>query len=132
MATTTKRTVSTEAAAAQPATSRRGPSLNRVTLIGRLTRDPELRFTPDGVPVTRFTLVNNGTDGPMFNTIVAWRRLAEVSAEYLAKGRLVYVGGRLKGRRWVAADGTGRYTVDIIADEIQFLSPRPAVIGAAA
>ena len=89
-----------------------------------MARDPELRFTAAGVPVTRFTLVNNGTDGPMFNTIVAWRRLAEVAAEYLSKGRLVYVGGRLKGRSWSAPDGTGRYAVDIIADEIQFLSPK--------
>ncbi len=131
MATKNQGTTST-GKASNPAPRKRGPSVNRVALIGRLSRDPELRLTANGVPVTRFTLVNNGTDGPMFNTIVAWRRLAEVSAEYLAKGRLVYVGGRLKGRRWLAPDGSGRYAIDIVADEIQFLSPRPAVTGAAA
>lgn len=131
MAIKNQGTTSTEKAT-NPTQGKRRGAVNRVTLIGRLTRDPILRFTGTGVPVARFTLVNNGTDGPLFTTIVAWRRLAEVSAEYLAKGRLVCVGGRLKGRSWLAPDGTGRYTVDIIADEIQFLSPRPAAMGAAA
>jgi single-strand DNA-binding protein len=67
-----------------------------------------------------------------YYTVTAWRRLAEVSAEYLAKGRLIYIGGRLKGRTWTGRDGVARYELEIVASEIQFLSPKPAPMGAAA
>lgn len=115
-----------------PAPRRRGPSLNRVTLIGRLTADPQLRFTPNGIAVTSFRLANNGTDEVQFHNIVAWRGLAEIAAEHLSKGRLVYVGGRLHSRSWTTADGTPRYVLEIIADDIQFLTPKPAAAPAAA
>jgi single-strand DNA-binding protein len=132
MATHDKGTVSSEEATPQAAARQRGPSLNRVSLIDRLTADPQLRHTPNGIAVAKFTLANNGTDGVQFYTVVAWRRLGEVAAEYLSKGRLVYVSGRLTGRTWTAPDGTGRYAVDIVAGEIQFLSPKRAAMGAAA
>jgi single-strand DNA-binding protein len=76
--------------------------------------------------VTRFRIANSGTDEVQFHTIVAWRRLAEIAAEHLSKGRLVYVGGRLSSRQWTAEDGVSRYVLEIVADEIQFLSPKPA------
>jgi single-strand DNA-binding protein len=134
MATKNKRPVIEEAAdvATQTARTRRGPSVNRVTLIGRLVADPELRYTPNGIAVTRFRLANNGTDATQYYTVIAWRRLAEVAAEHLAKGRLVYIAGRLKGRTWTGKDGVARYELEIVASEIQFLSPKPATMGAAA
>jgi single-strand DNA-binding protein len=135
MATKSKRPVSVEEttlATAQTDRRRHGPSVNRVSLIGRLTADPEMRYTSTGIAVTSFRLANNGTDQVQYYTINAWRGLAEVSAKYLAKGRLVYIGGRPKGRSWTAPDGTARYTLDIVADEIQFLSPKPAAMRAAA
>lgn len=110
----------------------RGPSLNRVSLIGRLTADPVLRYTANGTALVRFRIANNGTDAVQFHNIVAWRKLGEIAAEYLSKGRLVYVDGHLKSRSWTAADGTSRWALDIVADEIKFLSPRPAVVAEAA
>ena len=108
-----------------PAPRRRGPSLNRVSLIGRLTKDPQLRYTPNGTAVASFRIVNNGTDELQFHNIIAWRSLAEIAAEHLSKGRLVYVGGRLHSRSWTGKDGVSRWELEIIADEIQFLTPKP-------
>jgi single-strand DNA-binding protein len=105
---------------------RHGPSLNRVSLIGRLTADPQLRYTTNGVAVTNFRLANNGSEAVQVYPVVAWRGLAEIAAAYLSKGRLVCIDGHLKGRSWTAPDGTGRYVLEVIADEIQFLSPKPA------
>jgi single-strand DNA-binding protein len=126
----TKDTVPTAATAATPdnppAARRRGPSLNRVSLIGRLTADPQLRYTTNGTAVTSFRIANNGTDEVQYHSIVAWRGLAEIAAQHLSKGRLVYIGGRLHSRTWTALDGTGRYALEIIADDIQFLTPKPA------
>jgi single-strand DNA-binding protein len=115
-----------------PAPRRRGPSVNRVTLIGRLTADPQLRYTPNGTAVASFRIANNGTDDVQFHNIIAWRRLAEIAAEHLSKGRLVYIGGRLHGRSWTGLDGTSRYALEIIADDIQFLTPKPAAVPTAA
>ena len=109
-----------------PAPRRRGPSLNRVSLIGRLTKDPQLRYTPNGTAVASFRIVNNGTDELQFHNIIAWRGLAEIAAEHLSKGRLVYVGGRLHSRSWTGKDGVSRWELEIIADEIQFLTPKPS------
>ena len=109
-----------------PAPRRRGPSLNRVSLIGRLTADPKLRHTSNGTAVTSFRIANNGTDGVQFHNIVAWRGLAQIAAEHLSKGRLVYLSGRLHNRTWTAVDGTPRYALEILADNIQFLTPKPA------
>ena len=82
----------------QPSTRRRGPSLNRVSLIGRLTADPTLRYTANGKALVRFRLANNGTEAVLFHNIVAWSKLGEIAARYLSKGRLVYIDGHLKSR----------------------------------
>ncbi|MBI2268550.1 MAG: single-stranded DNA-binding protein [Candidatus Blackburnbacteria bacterium] len=105
-------------------------SLNKVLLIGNLTRDPELRYTPSGTAVCTFGLATNRQwttdDGGKkeeaeFHTIVAWQRLAEIVTEYLKKGSQAYVEGRLSTREWEAQDGTKRRTTEIIANEIIFL-----------
>ncbi len=108
--------------------------LNKVLLIGRLGSDPEIRYTQDGTPVANFSLA---TDSPVkkgdqwdseteWHRVVAWRRLAEVCNEYLSKGRLVYVEGRLRTRSWEDRDGNKRWTTEIIARDIQILDSRAA------
>jgi single-strand DNA-binding protein len=114
-------------------------NLNKVMLIGRLTRDPEMRYTPKGDPVTSFSLATNrygqGADGEKkefveYHNIVAWnigrRNLAEVCGQYLHKGNLVYVEGRLQTRSWEGQDGQKRKTTEVVATEVQFLEPRGA------
>lgn len=103
--------------------------LNRVVLIGRLTRDPELRFTPaNGVPVAHFTIAvdrpyvnQKGEREADFIRIVAWRKLAEICANNLTKGRLVGVDGRLQIRAYEGQDGQRRYLTEVVADSVQFL-----------
>lgn len=106
-------------------------SLNKVLLIGNLTRDPELRYTPSGSAVCTVGLATNRSwttdegekkEDAEFHTIVAWNRLAEICAEYLKKGSQVYVEGRLSTREWEAQDGTKRRTTEIVANEVIFLS----------
>ena len=92
-----------------------------VTVTDSLVADPELRYTASGIPVSRMRLAVRGTDGIIFQDVVAWNRLAEVAAEYLSKGRGVRVEGRLRGRMWA-----GSYDVDIIASGVEFLPPRAA------
>src|SRR6202011_196593 len=108
----TKDTAPTAATAATPDTApaarRRGPSLNRVSLIGRLTADPQLRYTTNGTAVASFRIANNGTYEVQYHSIVAWRGLAEIAAEHLSKGRLVYIGGRLLRRTPAPLDGSRR------------------------
>lgn len=121
-------------------------SLNRVMLIGRLTRDPEMRYTPSGQPVTSFSIATNryaqGSDGERreftdYHNIVAWnigkRTLAELAAQYLRKGSLCYVEGRLQTRSWEGQDGQKRKTTEVVANDIQFLDSRgsgaPAAVG---
>ena len=126
-------------------------SLNKVMLIGRLTRDPEMRYTPSGQPVTSFSIATNrygsGTDGERreftdYHNIVAWnigkRNLAEIVAQYTRKGSLVYVEGRLQTRSWEGQDGQKRRTTEVVASDVQFLDTRggggagsPAMAGAA-
>lgn len=112
--------------------------LNKVMLIGRLGADPEIRYTPDGTPVVNFSLA---TDSPVkrndqweteteWHRVVAWRRLAEICNEYLSKGRLVYVEGKLRTRSWEDRDGNKRWTTEIIARDIQILDTKGAVEGA--
>ncbi|MHB8779948.1 MAG: single-stranded DNA-binding protein [Candidatus Geothermincolia bacterium] len=106
-------------------------SLNRVILIGNLTRDPELRYTAGGVPVCTLRLAVNRnfknqqgeTETDFFN-VSAWRQRAELCAEYLSKGRPVAVEGRLQSRSWETEDGQKRSAVDIVADNIVFLGRR--------
>jgi len=112
-------------------------SLNKVMLIGRLTRDPEMRYTPSGQPVTSFSIATNryggGTDGERkeftdYHNIVAWnigkRSLAELVAQYTKKGSLVYVEGRLQTRSWEGQDGQKRRTTEVVANDVQFLDSR--------
>lgn len=112
-------------------------SLNRVMLIGRLTRDPEMRYTPSGQPVTSFSIATNryaaGPDGERreftdYHNIVAWnigkRTLAELAGQYLRKGSLCYVEGRLQTRSWEGQDGQKRKTTEVVANDIQFLDSR--------
>ncbi len=114
-------------------------SLNKVMLIGRLTRDPEMRYTPSGQPVTTFGLATNRYVGggeeerrelTDFHNIVVWnigrRTLAELAAQYTKKGSLVYVEGRLQTRSWEGQDGQRRRTTEVVATDIQFLDPRNA------
>lgn len=110
-------------------------SLNRVQLIGNLTRDPELRYTPNGAAVCSFGLATNRTwttdDGQRhedaeFHRIVSWNKLAELCSQFLVKGRKVYVEGRLATRSWTAQDGTARNTTEIVIDDMILLdSKRP-------
>lgn len=100
--------------------------LNRVVLIGRLTADPELKYTPAGVATAQFTLAvdrpftNNGHREADFIKIVTWRQLAETTATYLKKGRLTAVEGRIQIRRWESDSGT-RYITEVVADNVRFL-----------
>lgn len=114
-------------------------NLNKVMLIGRLTRDPEMRYTPSGSPVTTFSLATNrygqGPDGEKkeytdYHNIVVWnigrRNLAELAGQYLHKGSLVYIEGRLQTRSWEGQDGQKRKTTEVNATELQFLESRQA------
>jgi single-strand DNA-binding protein len=101
---------------------------NKAFLIGNLTRDPELRYTPSGVPVTHFTIAVNRPkrkgqekDNVDFIPIVAWRRLAEICGEFLKKGRPVAVEGRLQIRSYTTKTGENRTFSEIIADNVQML-----------
>lgn len=101
--------------------------LNRTILIGRLTRDPELRYSPSGVAVTQFTLAvdrpftNNGEKEADFIPVVTWRQLAETCANYLKKGRLVAVEGRIQVRNYDNNEGKRVYVTEVIADNVRFL-----------
>ncbi|WP_391571858.1 single-stranded DNA-binding protein [Cohnella sp.] len=102
--------------------------LNRVILIGRLTKDPELRYTPAGVAVTQFTLaVDRSFSGNReereadFIPVVTWRQLAETCANYLRKGRLAAVEGRIQVRNYENNEGRRVYVTEVIADNVRFL-----------
>lgn len=102
--------------------------LNRVILIGRLTRDPEMRYTPAGVAVTQFTLAvdrpftsGQGEREADFIPIVTWRQLAETCANYLRKGRLAAVEGRIQVRNYENNEGRRVYVTEVIADNVRFL-----------
>ncbi len=102
--------------------------LNRVILIGRLTRDPELRYTPSGVAVTQFSLAvdrpfsnQQGEREADFINIVTWRQLAETCANYLRKGRLTAVEGRIQVRNYENNEGRRVYVTEVVADNVRFL-----------
>lgn len=112
--------------------------LNRIILIGRLTRDPELRYVPSGQPVASFTLAvdrpfvnQQGERGTDFIDIVAWRRLAEQVTQHLSKGRLVAVEGRLQIRTYETQDGQKRKVAEVVADAVRFLDRKVAGAGPA-
>jgi single-strand DNA-binding protein len=100
-------------------------SFNRVVLAGNLTRDPELRFTNDGIPVCSFGLavnrVRSRSEEVDFFDISAWRELGETIANYKKKGDPILLEGRLQYRTWEAQDGSKRSKVDVVADNVQFL-----------
>lgn len=122
-------------------------NLNKVQLIGRLTRDPELRTTPSGQTVTSISIATNRTwndkagqkqEKSEFHNIVLWGRLAEIAGQYLTKGQEAYFEGRLETRAYTGKDGVERRTTEIIAENMQMGSraqgssgPRPAPMGAA-
>ncbi len=103
------------------------PSLNRVELIGRLGKDPETRGTPTGKKVCQFTVAVNRAGGkdPDWFTVQAWNRLGEVCQQYLAKGRLVYVDGRLQTDRWNDGEGETHYRTQVVARQMQMLDRKP-------
>ncbi|MFH0988246.1 MAG: single-stranded DNA-binding protein [Parcubacteria group bacterium] len=104
--------------------------LNRATVIGRLTRDPEVRTTPQGTAVASFGMATNfiWTDAAgarqekvEFHNIVAWRKLAEICGQYLKKGAKAYIEGRLQTREWEGQDGVKRFRTEIVADNLIML-----------
>ncbi|RKD22889.1 single-stranded DNA-binding protein [Ammoniphilus oxalaticus] len=104
--------------------------INRVVLVGRLTRDPELRYTPSGVAVTTFTIAVNRTFSNAqgereadFINVVAWRQLAELCANYLKKGSQAGLDGRLQTRNYENKEGRRVFVTEVVADNVQFLSP---------
>lgn len=104
-------------------------SLNKVILIGNLTRDVELRYTPQGTPIAAFGIATNRQwktgdqtkEATEFHNIVAWNKLGELCSQLLVKGSRVYVEGRLQTRDWVDQSGGKRYRTEIIIDEMIFL-----------
>ena len=105
-------------------------SLNKVMIIGNVGTDPEMRFTPNGNPVTSFRIassrVYNAPDGERkqeteWFTVVTWNRLAETCNQFLAKGRRAYVEGRLRTHSWEGQDGQKRWRVEIVANKVLFL-----------
>lgn len=113
--------------------------LNRIILIGRLTRDPELRYVPSGQPVASFTLAvdrpfvnQQGERATDFIDVVAWRRLAEQVTQHLSKGRLVAVEGRLQIRSYETQDGQKRKVAEVVADAVRFLDRKVGAATAAA
>ena len=108
--------------------------MNKAILIGRLTRDPEVRYTQSGVAVCTFTLAvdrrfarrdaNDGQPTADFIPIVAWNKLAEICGNNLVKGRRISVEGRMQVRNYDAQDGTKRYVTEVVADEIEFLDSK--------
>jgi single-strand DNA-binding protein len=108
--------------------------LNKVMLIGNVTQDPEVRTTPQGQNVCSFSVATNLTwtdqsgqrqQRPEFHNIVAWRKLADICAQYLQKGKKVYIEGRLQTRNWQGQDGVKRYRTEVIADNMIMLSGGP-------
>ncbi|MBI2338827.1 MAG: single-stranded DNA-binding protein [Deltaproteobacteria bacterium] len=116
-------------------------SINKVILIGNLGGDPEVRYTPGGQPVANFNIATNERwkdksgqqqERTEWHRIVVWGKLAELCRDYLAKGRRIYLEGRLQTRKWEDKQGQTRYTTEIVAQVIQFLDSASAGREAAA
>jgi len=111
-----------------------GRGLNKVMLIGNLGRDPEMRYTPSGKPVTSFSLAVNrnwvSADGERHDetewfNVVAWGNLAEICNQHLSKGQKVYVEGRLQTRSWEDENGQKHFRTEVVANEMVILTGRP-------
>ena len=106
--------------------------LNKVMIIGYLGKDPEMRYTPSGSAVTSFTVGVSrqwtGQNGPQKETdwfdVVTWNKQAEIANQWLTKGRLVYVEGRLHTRSWEGQDGQKRYRTEVVAQTVSFLDSK--------
>ena len=112
-------------------------NLNKIILVGRLTRDPEMRTIPSGQNVAQFGLATNRVwndasgqkqEATEFHNIVAWRRLAEICAQYLKKGSLVLIEGRIQNRSWQGQDGQTKYRTEVVCESMQ-MGPRSASQG---
>jgi single-strand DNA-binding protein len=111
-------------------------TLNKVTLIGYLGHAPELRYTASGDPVAHLALATTETwkdkasgekkESTEWHRVVLYRKLAEISGQYLKKGSLVYIEGRLQTRKWTGKDDIDRFTTEIIADDMRMLGARPS------
>jgi len=110
-------------------------SLNKVELIGNLTRDPELRYTPSGTSVCTFSVATNRQwvtengekkEDVEFHRLVSWQKLAEICGKFLAKGRRVWIQGRLQTRSWTTQDGQQRQTTEIVVEDMIMLDSRAA------
>src|SRR5258706_14851132 len=110
-----------------------GKSLNKVQLIGNLTRDPELKYTPTGAAVCTINIATNRNwvtdtgekkEDVEFHRLVAWRKLAEICGQYLKKGSKTYVEGRLSTRKWTDKDGVEKYTTEVVVDDIIMLDSK--------
>ncbi len=108
--------------------------INRVIMVGRLTRDPEVHDTAGGGKLANMRIVTTeyrkGEEGQrrdevQYHSVVAIGRLGEICADYLTKGRLVYIEGKLRTREWEGKDGLHRYTTEVFAEQMQMLSPKP-------
>jgi single-strand DNA-binding protein len=116
-------------------------SLNKAILIGRLGGDPVKRYTPSGQPVVTFRLATTenwtNREGQKeqrteWHNIVVWGKLADICDQYLSKGRLVYIEGRIQTREWEDREGNRRWTTEIIANQMQMLGPPPGDVTASA
>jgi len=104
------------------------PSLNKCMIIGNVGKEPEMRYTPNGVAVTNFSVAVNSkykdTEHTEWFRVTAWAKLAETCNQYLEKGKQVYVEGRLQSRSWDKDDGTKGYSTELIASQVVFLGKR--------
>ncbi|OHD69597.1 MAG: hypothetical protein A2W19_00900 [Spirochaetes bacterium RBG_16_49_21] len=113
--------------------------LNKAILVGRLTKDPELRYTQSGTAVCSFSIANNRTytaggekkEQVSYFNCVAWAKAGEIIAEYCKKGQRIGIEGRLQQRSWDDQEGKRRYTVEIVVDNFQFLSGRQETVSEA-
>lgn len=107
--------------------------VNKVQLIGRLGKDPEMRYTGQGKAVTSFSLATGGKwtdrdgnerDDTEWHRIVTWNRLAEICNQYLSKGKQIYIEGRLKTNKWTDQSGNDRYTTEVVANDMMMLDSK--------
>ncbi|RPJ17014.1 MAG: single-stranded DNA-binding protein [Desulfobacteraceae bacterium] len=113
--------------------------INKAIIVGRLGRDPEIRYTPGGVAVANFSVAtseewkdkesNEKKERTEWHRIVAFGKLGEICGEYLSKGKMIYVEGRIQTRSWEDKDGNKKYTTEIVASDVQFLDRKDSGSG---